>query len=254
MAKVQVALQLYTVREDTGKDFIGTLKRVAEIGYPAVELAGAGGLSAAELGKVLRDLGLEVWGTHVGFNQMLESLQELIDFNKAIGNSYLICPGLPGERTTDAAAYAETARLYNEIGAKALQQGMHVGHHNHNREFETPGGKAGMDILIEGTDPANFGAELDVFWAKYANIDPAAYIRKFPGRFPLLHIKDMHAGEDRKFAEIGEGILNWPAIFDAAETVGGTKCYIVEQDNCYDRAPLDSVKLSLENLKKMGKL
>lgn len=254
MAKVQVALQMYTVRDVSAQDFVGALRQVAEIGYPAIELAGTGGLSATELGKVLRDLNLEVWGTHCGFDQLLNNLQELIDYNKEIGNKYLICPGLPRERSADSKAFRETAVLYNEIGAKAREQGMHVGHHNHDREFTNPGGKAGMEILIEDTDPAHFGAELDVFWAAYAGVDPAAFIRKYPGRFPLLHIKDMLAGEERKFAEIGNGIIDFPAIFDAAESVGGTQCYIVEQDNTYDRSSMESVRISLENLKRWGKV
>ena len=254
MAKVQVALQLYTVRDEMAKDFLGTLERVAKMGYPAVELAGTGGLSAQELGRALDGLGLEVWGTHVGFDQLLNNLGELVAFNQAIGNRFLVCPGLPEERRRDADAYRRTAELYDQIGAKARAEGMVVGHHNHDGEFKTPGGKAGMDILIEGTQAENFGAELDVFWAAFAGVDPAAYIRRYPGRFPLLHIKDMAPGPERKFAEIGEGMLDFPAMFAAAEEVGGTQCYIVEQDQCYERSSLESVRISLENLKQWGKL
>lgn len=248
-----MALQLYTVREELAKDFIGTVKRVAEMGYPAVELAGTGGLSAGELRKLLDDLGLEVYGTHLGFDQMLNNLQEQIDFNQALGNRFLICPGLPEERRRDAAAYAQTAALYDEIGARARGQGMVIGHHNHDSEFRTPGGKAGMDILIENTAPEHFGAELDVFWAQYAGVDPTAYIRKYPGRFPLLHIKDMAPGPERAFTEVGEGIVDFAAIFAAAEEVGGTQCYIVEQDVCA-RPCLESARISLEHLKQWGKL
>ncbi len=250
--KVGIGLQLYTVRDDMAKDPVGTIKAVAKMGYPAVQ-TGPGVLPPKEFRKLLDDLGITVCGFHVGFSQLQNDLPKLIEESKILGNEILICPGLPEERTRDAAAWRETARLYEEIGAKARAQGIHVGHHNHTGEFERHDGKYGFDYLLEGTTARNVCAELDTCWAAWVKVDPAAYIRKYPGRFLTLHIKDISRGAHRTTAEVGEGILDWPAIFAAAESVGGTRWYIVEQDSC-QRPPLESVKLSLQHLREWGKL
>ena len=250
--KVGVGLQLYTVRDDMAKDALGTVKAVAKMGYPAVQM-GRPWLPAQELRKIFDDLGLAVCGFHVGFGELQNSLPQLIDEAKTMGTDILICPGLPEERVRDAVAWRETARLYDEIGAKARAQGIHVGHHNHTVEFERHEGKYGFDYLLDGTNPRNCGAELDTCWAAWVKVDPAAYIRKHPGRFITLHLKDISRGANRSTAEVGEGILDWPAIFAAAESVGGTRWYIVEQDRC-ERPPLESVRISLQHLREWGKL
>jgi sugar phosphate isomerase/epimerase len=249
MAKIPVALQMYTVREEQAKDFVGTLRKVREIGYEAVEFAGTGGLSAEDLRAVLDDLGLKAMGTHVGLDALTDKLDETIEYNLAIANPFLVCPGIPEQMRNSAEAWRKTAAILDAAGAKAREQGLLVGYHNHDKEFQKHDGQHGLDILLKNSSPGNVSLELDVFWARYAGVDPAAYMKTQPGRIALLHLKDM--GQDQKtFMEVGEGIIDFQAIFAQVERAG-VQGYIVEQDTCA-RPCLESVRISLENLKKWG--
>ncbi len=120
-------------------------------------------------------------------------------------------------------------------------------------EFAKAGGKTWLEIIYDKTDPKNLQAELDTYWVQAGGGDPAEWIRKYAGRLSVLHIKDMiiASGDQQRFAEIGEGNLNWPAILAAAKDAG-VEWYCVEQDDCYDSDPFDALKISLENLHQMG--
>jgi sugar phosphate isomerase/epimerase len=249
MAKIPVALQLYTLREDMAKDFVGTLRKVAEVGYGAVEFAGTGGLSAKDLKALLDELGLKVVGSHLGLDALTKDLQASVEYNLAIGNRFLVCPGISEERRSSADAWRDTAALFNRIGEQARKNGLGVAYHNHDKEFMMLEGKHGLDIFLESTEPTLVGVQLDVFWAKYAGVDPAAYMSRHPGRFPLLHLKDM-AEDGKSMTEVGEGIVDFKAIFAQAEHAR-VQAYIVEQDTCA-RPPIESVRISLENLKRWG--
>lgn len=251
MAKIPVALQLYTVRDDMAKDFVGTLRKVAEIGYRAVELAGTGGLSAKDLKALVDELGLKVVGSHIGLEALTDDLAATIEYNVTIGNMFLVCPGIPEERRSSAAAWRETGAIFNGVAKEARKHGLGVAYHNHDREFKVVDGKPGLDIFLEATDPSLVGVQLDVFWAKYAGVDPAEYMSKHPCRFPLLHLKDM--GPDGKsMTEVGEGIVDFKAIFALAQQAG-VHAYIIEQDTCA-RPPLESVRISLKSMKRWGLL
>mgnify|MGYP000188548592 FL=1 len=248
---IPVALQLYTVRDETAKDFVGTLRKVAEIGYAGVEFAGTGGLSASELKKILDDLGLKPAGSHVGIDQLKNNLEAVIDYNLELGNKYVVCPAIPEEMRRDAEAWRETARLLSEIGAKCAEKGLVLCYHNHAFEFQKFDGVYGYDILFESSDPRYLKAEIDVFWVKFGGEDPAEYIRRYSDRCVLVHLKDM--GEDgRTFKEVGEGIIDFKPIFEACEA-GRVEWYIVEQDVC-QRPSLESARISFENLKRWGKV
>jgi sugar phosphate isomerase/epimerase len=143
------------------------------------------------------------------------------------------------------------AEQLNQIGKEVQQADMHFCYHNHAFEFERFEGKAALDWLYELTDPDWVKAELDTYWIQYGGQDPAAYIRKYSRRTVLLHIKDMEPGEERFFAEIGEGILDWPAIFAAGDE-SATAWYIVEQDR-WRGSSAASARISFENLKAMAK-
>ena len=250
MPDLPIALQMYTVRDDAARDFAGTLRRVAEIGYRSVELAGYGDLTAAELRKVLDDLGLRVAGSHAGIDALETSLERVIEDNRVLGNQYVVCPYLPAERRQDASAYREVANALTEIGARLKQAGLQFAYHNHDFEFQWFDGASGYDIMMESSDPDLVQIELDTFWVKRAGQDPAAYLRKYAGRVPLIHLKDMTEGPNPTFAEVGEGTMDFQAIFAEAETAGA-QFYVVEQDVC-QRPPLESVRISFENLRRMG--
>ena len=250
VAKIPVAMQMYTLREDCSKDFIGTLKAVAKIGYAGVELAGTYGVAPKELGKILDDLGLKRAGGHWGVEPLEKEFDKTVEDVKALGSSFVTIPGLPGSYTEDAEAWKRTAALLSGIGQKLLKEGIQLSYHNHNHEFKLFGGKHGLDILYENSDPKALHAEIDTYWVQYAGVDPATYMKKVANRLSLVHIKDMADDDMKSFAEIGNGILDWDAIFAVAKEAG-SKWLIVEQDSC-KRPPLESAKISFENLKTMG--
>ena len=138
----------------------------------------------------------------------------------------------------------------SDVGGKLAERGLVLGYHNHSFEFQQFDGEYGLDIFYRAAHAEHVQAEIDVYWVQHGGVDPAEYIRSMPGRTPLIHLKDM--AEDGAFAEVGEGVLAWDSIFDASEA-NGAAWYIVEQDVC-QRPPLESVKISLDNLREMGKL
>ena len=247
---IPVALQMYTLRDQASADFRGALAGVARIGYAGVELAGTGGLTAPELAKVLSDLGLKCAGSHEGMDRLESDFSAVVDFQKEIGNSFVVIPWLAEERRKGAAGWIETAGKMTEIGHMLKEEGLQLCYHNHSFEFEKFDGQYGLDLLYANSGPDAVQAELDTYWVKHGGEDPIEYINRYAGRAPLIHIKDMAAGEDRAFAEIGEGILDMPGIFEAAKKAGSA-WMIVEQDTC-KRPPIESVKLSFDNIKKMG--
>jgi sugar phosphate isomerase/epimerase len=252
MAQLPISLQLYTVRDLTAKDFGGTMRDVAQIGYRYVELAGYGNLkTAAEAKKALDDAGLKASGMHAPIDVLEKDPSKSFDEADVLGLKNIICPWIPEERRKDAAAWRTIAGILNRAGQAAVDRGFDFAYHNHSFEFQKFDGKYALDILWEHTDHKLVKSELDVYWVQHGGVDPAAYIRQLGGRCILLHLKDMAAGPDKRFAPVGTGILDFKAICDEA-TKAGVKFGVVEQDNCYDTPPLESIRISLENLKKLG--
>ena len=244
MDRPPIALQLYTVRDETARDFAGTLHRVAELGYRAVEFAGYGGLSSSQMAGLLADTGLRPASTHVGLAALEGDLDRELDYCQTIGCAALVLPWLPQDYRSADALRGLLPRL-NEIGRRCHERGIAFGYHNHDFEFAQVDGKLLLDMLLGETDPLVVALEFDAYWAAYAGIDPVAYIRKQAGRVLLLHCKDMAA--DRSFAEVGDGTLDMAGICRAAYEQNA-RWYIVENDQ--PRIPsLDSAKRSLENLR-----
>ncbi len=248
MSKVPVALTMYTVRKDAAEDYLGTFRKVAEMGYKGIQTHYKAA-QAGDLRRLADSLGVAIVGVHTGLQPLRDELEGVVDFNLSLGCKDVTCPWLPDEyRTADG--LREAGRILNEIGAEITRRGLRLTYHNHAFEFEKYGGIYGYDILFNSLDLANVKAELDVYWLKFGGQDPVEYINRFAGNLPLLHIKDMEPGDQRFYAEIGEGIIDWPEVFAAAEKAG-VEWAIVEQDECR-RLPMESARLSLENLKKMG--
>ncbi|MGQ9629401.1 MAG: sugar phosphate isomerase/epimerase family protein [bacterium] len=250
MAKIPVALQLYSVREDCAKDFVGTVKTVAEMGYEGVEFAGYYGKSAGELKRILDDLGLKVAGTHIGINTLLgDELKRTIEFNSALGNKFLVVPGLPEEYRNSKAAWIKTAGIVNEVAEKIRPYGMLVGYHNHAVEFQPIRGEIPWDIFFRATDE-DVVMQLDIGNAMHGGADPIEILEKYPGRAKTVHLKEFSATNDK--AVLGEGDVKWGDVFKICETTGGTEWYIIEQES-YAHPPIECVRLCLENLRKMRK-
>jgi sugar phosphate isomerase/epimerase len=247
MGTVPVALQLYTVRDQTAKDFAGTLEKVAAIGYPAVEFAGYGDLSANALSTLLRGVGLKAASSHVGRAALEADAEREIEYCREIGCVNLVLPWLPPEQR-DPAALASLTTLLNDVGRKCKNAGISFAYHNHDFEFQTFEGGYYLDRLLDSTDPDAVGLELDVYWAAYAGVDPLTYLNRRQDRVHLIHLKDM--GAEREFMEVGDGSLDLAGIASAAEEAGA-QWLIVEHDQP-TLASLESARRSLENVRRLG--
>jgi sugar phosphate isomerase/epimerase len=248
--KIPIGLQLYSVREDCGKDLPKVVAAVAKMGYTGVEFAGYHGRNAKELRKLLDDNGLVCCGTHTGLGSLLgDALKATIEFHKTLGNKYLIVPGLPHENVKDAEAVAKTGRLFTELAEKVKPEGMRVGYHAHGGDFKKFDGQTAWDILFSNAGP-DVVMQMDIGNCLGGGGDPYATLRKFPGRSATVHLKE-HGGKPG--ACVGEGDVKWSEVFELCETTGKTEWYIVEQEGYGSLSPMEAVKRCLQNLRKMGK-
>jgi sugar phosphate isomerase/epimerase len=245
MTSEPIALQLYTVRDLTSCDFIGALRQVADAGYRAVEFAGTDGVAPSDLRTALDESGIRAISAHVRLDDLRLPPQNLLAQLHTLGCAYAALAWLPPEERGSAEGAKRLAELLNEWGKTCQAEGIRFGYHNHDFEFAPLGPTTMFEILTAETDPDLVFFELDVYWAQFAGLDPADLIRHYTGRLPLLHMKDMAVG-DRSYAPVGTGVLDWPAIIDAAKAAG-TEWYIVEQDT--STQPLEDVRTSLHNLR-----
>ena len=245
-----IALQLYTVRENLAKDFEGTIRKVADIGYKNVEFAGFYDRKPADIRKLLDDLGLKAVSAHVGFSDDPKNIAQNVEAAKTIGYDVVVS-GLPdGKMRESAEGYRKAVKVLGKAAAALAKEGLTYAYHNHSFEYDTFGDTTGMNILFEESNPP-LASELDVYWVKHGHADPIDWMKKLTGRVPLLHIKDMDNTAERKFCEVGTGILDMKAIVKAAPGVGA-RYLIVEQDAGWiDGDPLKSVKVSFDNLTKI---
>lgn len=241
-----VGLQLYTVRNQMRDDFEGTLRKVAEIGYEEVEFAGLYNRKAADVRKLLDDLDLESPSSHIGYDLVRDKLPEVMEEAKALGQTYIIVPALPNEIRKDIDAYKRVAEVLNKAGEQVKSAGMLIAYHNHAFEFEKIGGQLPYDVLLQETDPDLVKMEADLFWMTKGGVRPLDYFSRFPGRFALVHVKDMTAAGE--MAPVGEGQVNFAEIF-AQEKKAGIRHYVVEHDNPTDA--MASITTSIGTLSKL---
>ena len=241
-------LQLYSVREDCAKDLGKVIAAVARMGYQGVEFAGYHGKSAPEIKKMLDDNGIVCCGTHTGWDTLSDAnLAATIEFNKTLGNKYLIVPGLPGECTSSRQAWLNTAARFNVLAERVKPHGMRVGYHNHTIEFKPLEGEMPWDTFMKNTGK-DVVMQLDTGNCMHGGADPLPFIYKYEGRAVTVHVKEYSKTNDR--AIVGEGDINWRAFFALCRAVGGTEWYIVEQES-YAYPPLECVEKCLVNLRGM---
>jgi sugar phosphate isomerase/epimerase len=248
--KLPIGLQLYSIRHECEKDLVGSVTAVAKMGYKGVEFAGYYGRDAKTLKALLDDLGLKCCGTHTGIDTLLgDNLPKTIEFNKVLGNPYLIVPGLPGKYTKTRQAWRETADLFNQIAEKVNPHGMRVGYHNHTIEFKELEGELPWDTFF-GRTRKDVIMQFDTGNAMHGGGDATIFLKRYPGRAATVHIKPFSKAKPN--AIIGDDELPWQEIFQLCETIGGTEWYIVEyESDAYP--PMVSVEKSLEVLRKWGK-
>ncbi len=179
-----------------------------EIGYNAVQVSGLGPIDAKALKELTDREGLAICATHVGYGDLTEKLDEVIEKHHHWGCKYVGLGGMPEEYRSSGDGYAAFAKKASEIGRSLSEAGLKFIYHNHNFELAKFDGTTGLDILIEQSDPDTFDFEIDVFWIQAGGGDPAEWIRKVDGRMKVVHLKDMAVttGREQRFAEVGKGI------------------------------------------------
>lgn len=235
---MEISLQLYSIHQETQKDFTGSVKRVGEIGFQGVEFAGYGGLTAEEQKELLHKSGLYSVGTHSGLAVFEESFEAELNYSKAIGSKYIICPYAKVDTLEQITHLAE---VLNKASEKAAKEGIKVGYHNHAHEFEKIDGKFALDLLAEMTNE-DVVLELDVFWVAYAGVDPIEYIKKWGKRVELIHIKQIDANKAN--VDAADGILDMKKIKEAA----GYANYFVLEHEEYDKPVWDAIQNDFDYL------
>ena len=250
MARIPIALQLWSVGKDCKRDLPGTLAAVARMGYEGVEFARYYERSAQELRGMLDGLGLKVAGTHIGLDTLLgDQFEATVEFNRTLGNTFLLVSWLSPERTGSRAAWLEIARIFDEIAARLKPLGMHTGYHNHSTEFAPLEGEMPWDTVFGNTRP-EVVMQLDTGNCLSGGGNPVAFLERYPGRALTVHLKEHSKTNDD--AILGEGDVRWDEVFRLCESVGGTQWYIVEQKSPAF-PPLECVERCLKALRAMGK-
>jgi sugar phosphate isomerase/epimerase len=250
-----VGLQLYTLRNELSKDPEGILKKVADIGYKEVETFGyAGGKffgkTPGEFKSLLSDLGLITPSGHYMPNNLKKDWNRVVDHAAEAGQTFMMCAFLfPQDRKT-IDDYKKLGELFNQSGEVCKKAGIQFGYHNHDFEFQSLDGQLPYDLLLKETDPKLVKMELDLYWATHAGVDPLALFKQNPGRFPLVHLKDMAKTEKREFAEVGTGSIDFQRIMDARK-LAGIEHYFVEQDAVTKGTPLEAITVSYQNVEKL---
>ena len=238
--KIPIGVQLYCVRTTIAKDIPGHLKALKEMGYDGVDFAGYFGKKAEELRKMLDDAGLKCCGTHTGLNTLQgNSLKATIEFNKVLGNKYLICPGMDGKTVQ---GWKDLAKLFTDNAEKLKPEGMYTGYHAHGGDFKKLEDTTPWDVFFSNAGP-DVQMQMDTGNCAGGGGDPVAYLKKYPGRTRTIHLKG-HGGL------IGEDKLPWKEIFDLCETIAKTEWYIIEEEGGGEKA-LEVLKRAVDNLKKL---
>ena len=272
MEKRPVAYQIYSAREEAAKDLNAVLATLKGLGYDGVEFAGFYGYTAEEVKTMLDNNGLVAISSHVPFAQIEADMFGVISFHKAIGCKFIAVPYLDDQTRPGAPGFAHAIAVIDKFGRLLKEVGMTLLYHNHDFEFITLSGMYGLDFLYSAVCPNLLKTEIDTCWVKYAGEDPAAYVRKYAGRAPVLHLKDYigrkeggaapygligekEAEENGNiafcFKPVGYGCQNIKAIIDAG-LEAGTEWFIVEMDASPERPALESAKMCIDTLKKIG--
>lgn len=272
MKKFKVGIQLYGVRGAMAEDFVGTLKAVRDMGYEYVEFAGFYDRTAEEIKSILDELGLKCISVHQKLDPYEKDPEAMIAFLKKIGVKYNVIPWYERSRLAGTEGWDDTVKKFKEASALLEKNGMKLGYHNHDFEFETHEGKYLFDYILEalgdGIEP-----ELDTCWVHYAGLDPVAKLRELRGRAMIVHLKDFKCDRlaggptydlidengkpikttreenNFEFTPLGRGRQNFAEILAACEDAG-CEVVIVEQDKTYGgMTELEAARISREYLR-----
>jgi len=273
MGKTMIGYQLYSAREDCAKDLMGVLKQLKELGYDGVEFAGFYGHTPEEIRAMLDEVGLVAISDHVPYAVIRQDMFKVISDHLTIGCKYIAVPFLMEEDRPGHPGFATVIRTIQKFGRLCREAGIQLLYHNHDFEFEKVSGMYALDFLYAAIDEDTLKTEIDVCWVNYSGEDPAAYITKYAGRAPIVHMKDFvgsksgaqpyalvnadgtddgkAASTTFEFRPVGHGCQDVRKIVDAG-LAAGAFCFIVEQDQWYERTPMQAAAMSIESLHKAG--
>ena len=244
------------------KDFDGTIAKVAATGYKEVEFAGYFDHSPKDVRAVIDKNGLTAPSAHIAYDVVEKKWPETLDAAHVVGHKFIVCPWLD-EKQRNADGWKQAADLFNKAGEASAKAGIQFCYHNHSFEFtpvEGLDGQMAYDFLLTKTDPKFVKMEMDLCWISVAGKDPLSYFNKYPGRFPLVHVKDYvndpnakssYAGATGsvefkgRLADVGQGTIDFKRIF-AESDKGGIKHYFVENDDA--KTPFEDIKISYDYL------
>ena len=249
MEKKNIAVQLYSVRDAMQQDFYGTLKQVKSFGYDGVEFAGLYDNSPEDVKKMCQELDLIPISAHVPVQQLMDDMEGTIATYHTIGCKYVVIPSLPEELRPGHEGFQKLMDFMKVLGKALAEQGMVLQYHNHDFEFVKIDGEYPLDILYKEVGPEMLQTQLDTCWVNVGGENPAAYVRKYAGRTPTIHLKDFvgqksanmyqligvnadkkqEATQGFEFRALGRGKQDVPAIVQAGID-GGAEWFIVEQD------------------------
>ena len=259
----QIAVQMFTVREytKTAADLAATLKKIADIGYRAVQLSAVGAMNGdapevdvRQVAQMLSDNGLKCIATHRSWPQLMDTTDQEIEFHQILGCDFTAIGGIFDQYEYSLDGYRNWVQDATPLIAKLKAAGIRFGHHNHSKEFYKPAGQKLCleDVLIDEA-PNDLMLELDLYWIEHAGLNCINVLKRVPGRVPVIHIKDKEVIEntnDTRMAPIGEGNLDWDNILPACREAG-VEWIAVEQDKCF-RDPFDCLKSSFDFLQSKG--
>ncbi|MDQ6704849.1 MAG: sugar phosphate isomerase/epimerase [Acidobacteriota bacterium] len=253
--RIPIGLELYSVRDDLKKDLMGTVRAVAKLGYEGVEFYAPyydwTVDYAKEVRKLLDDLGVRCFSTHNSFKNFIpENLPHAIELNQTIGSKFIVMAS--AGKVTGLDGWKAIAESLNRGAERMKPAGLRAGYHNHNVEFEPIEGKRPMEVLAANT-AKDVALQLDVGACLEAGADPVAWIEQNPGRIKSLHCKDWSPEPGQGFKVlIGEGVVPWKKLLNAAVKTGGVEYYLIEQEgSAY--APLETVERCLVNFRKLAR-
>lgn len=251
---MKIGVELYTLRDHlkTPEDIWATLKRVAEMGYTCVELAGIPEIDPARLAGMLEEHGLRAGCTHTNPDLILHKTDAVITAHQTLGCPYVGMGMMPNEYLGSLDGARRFIREFTPAAEQIAAAGMKLVYHNHAFEFEKFGGVAVFDVMVDESDPALWGFEPDLYWVQVGGRNPAALLRRLSGRVDVCHFKDLAVkGFEQRMAPVMEGNLDWNAIIAACRETGVSYA-MVEQDDVYDACPFDELAKSRRNLLAAG--
>lgn len=258
----KVGLQLYSLRDYLPKDVKGVTEKVAKAGYKEVETYGYSkqngfwGLDAKAYSQLLKANGLVSTSGHYGIESYFrdgsdKEINEAIEAAKTIGSTYVILPWMGGELIDTVDKCKAMAQKFNQAGELVKKAGLKFGYHNHNFEWKPVGDTSFYDVLLKETDVNLVTLELDLYWVYRSNLDPVKMLTEHPNRFKLVHVKDADKANKELNTEIGKGLIDYKAIFAAAQKAG-IKHFIVEQENFTNIDPYVSISESISYVKTLS--